>query len=65
MQTVKQPLTNAQLEILKAFSHNLDEKDLKDLRKALADFFLPKKLLTRRTWPGMKKVGQIRMLIGC
>lgn len=42
MQTIKQPLTNAQLEILKAFSHNLNEKDLMDLRKMLADFFAEK-----------------------
>ena len=42
MQTIKQPLTNAQLEILKAFSHNLSEKDLIDLRKTLADFFAEK-----------------------
>lgn len=42
MQTGKQPLTNAQLEILKAFSHNLDGKDLKDLRETLADFFAEK-----------------------
>ena len=42
MQTIKQPLTNAQLEILKAFSHNLRERDLIDLRKILADFFAEK-----------------------
>lgn len=42
MQTIKQPLTNAQLEILKAFSHNLSEQDLVDLRKMLADFFAEK-----------------------
>lgn len=42
MQTIKQPLTNAQLEILKAFSHNLSDKDLMDLRKMLADFFAEK-----------------------
>lgn len=42
MQTIKQPLTNAQLEILKAFSHNLSEEDLTDLRRMLADFFAEK-----------------------
>jgi hypothetical protein len=42
MQTINQPLTNAQLEILKVFSHNLSEKDLVDLRKTLADFFAEK-----------------------
>jgi len=42
MQTIPHPLTNAQLEILKAFSHQLSEKDLLDLRKILADFFAKK-----------------------
>ena len=39
MQRHKQPLTNSQLEILKAFSHDLSEEDLKALKKVLADFF--------------------------
>lgn len=34
-----QSLTNSQLEILKAFSHQLNEEDLKRLRKTLLDFF--------------------------
>jgi hypothetical protein len=42
MQTIQQPLTNAQLEILKVFSHQLSEKDLIELRKILADFFAKK-----------------------
>lgn len=36
---VKQPLTNAQLELLKIFSHPLSENDLADLKKTLVDFF--------------------------
>ena len=32
-------LSNIQLELLKAFSHNLEEKDLQELRKRLAQFF--------------------------
>ncbi|MCC5931164.1 MAG: hypothetical protein JJU28_18090 [Cyclobacteriaceae bacterium] len=32
-------LSNTQLEILKAFSHPLDEEELVKLRKTLADFF--------------------------
>ncbi len=39
MQTIAQPLTNAQLEILKTFSHELDENGLIELRKTLAEFF--------------------------
>lgn len=32
-------LSNIQLELLKAFSHNLEEKDLLELRMRLAQFF--------------------------
>ena len=39
MQTIAQPLTNTQLEILKTFSHKLGEKDLIELLKTLAEFF--------------------------
>jgi hypothetical protein len=37
--TIKQPLSNVQLELLKAFSHQLPENDLLELRKLIADFF--------------------------
>jgi hypothetical protein len=36
---IKQPFSNAQLELLKAFSKELSEKDIKNLKKRLADFF--------------------------
>lgn len=39
MESLKQPLTNVQLEMLKAFSHELDETDLDRLRNLLAQFF--------------------------
>lgn len=39
MQTLKQPLTNTQLELLKAFSHQLSEEEVQDLRHVLAAFF--------------------------
>ena len=40
METIlKQPLTNAQLELLKIFSHPLSENDLADLKKTLSEFF--------------------------
>jgi hypothetical protein len=48
---ISQPLTNAQLELLKTFSHNLSENDLLELRKLLANFFAQK--LTQqadKTW---------------
>ena len=40
--TLKQPLTNVQLELLKAFSHNLKESELIELKKAIALFFAEK-----------------------
>ena len=39
MGAIKQPLSNTQLEILKAFSHNLNEEELKDFRNTIAYFF--------------------------
>ena len=35
----KLPFSNTQLELLKAFSHQLSENELKELRKLLARFF--------------------------
>lgn len=42
--TVKSPtpLSNVQKEILKAFSVNLDEQDLQDFKKNIAQFMLQK-----------------------
>ena len=37
--TIKQPFTNLQLELLKAFSHQLDDRELLEIRKMLATFF--------------------------
>jgi hypothetical protein len=37
--SLKQPLTNVQLELLKAFSHDLSEQELVELKKVLAKFF--------------------------
>lgn len=39
MEARSEPLTNLQLEILKAFSHQLSDEDLQALRKLIADFF--------------------------
>lgn len=40
MVKIAQPLTNAQLEILKSFRYELKDEDLKRLKKNLAIFFL-------------------------
>lgn len=39
---LESPLTNVQLELMKMFSHNLDEEDLIALRRTLANFFAEK-----------------------
>ena len=39
MQNLSQPLTNVQLEILKAFSFNLDKDELKDFKNFIAQYF--------------------------
>jgi hypothetical protein len=42
METLKQPLSNAQLEILKLLSTNLSESELKELKNELAQFYAQK-----------------------
>jgi hypothetical protein len=39
MNEIKQPLSNVQLEILKAFSHDLTEEELKDFKEIIANYF--------------------------
>lgn len=39
VEAIKQPLSNVQLEILKVFSHNLTEEELKDFRETIARYF--------------------------
>ena len=39
MSAISQPLSNLQLELLKAFSHRLSDQDLLELKKVLAAFF--------------------------
>lgn len=39
MKEIPESLTNAQLEILKAFSFNLSEEELKDFKELIAQFF--------------------------
>jgi hypothetical protein len=36
---VSQPLSNVQLEMLKAFSYNLEAKELLELKNVIADYF--------------------------
>lgn len=39
MNEIEQPLSNVQLEILKAFSHNLTDEELKEFRDTIAKYF--------------------------
>ena len=39
MVKISQPLTNTQLEILKAFSYNLDKTELQEFKDLLAQYF--------------------------
>jgi hypothetical protein len=41
-QSIKQPLSNVQLELLKVFAHHVSDNDLLDLRQVLAEFFSQK-----------------------
>ena len=42
MEAINKPLSNVRLEILKAFSYNLTEEELKDFRETIASYFANK-----------------------
>ncbi len=42
MSTLKYPLNNAQVELMKLFGTNLSNSDLKDLKNLLSEFFADK-----------------------
>jgi len=44
---LKQPFTNAQLELLKIFSIQLDDDEMKELKQLMGKFYLNR--LTKRT----------------
>lgn len=51
MQYINQPLTNAQLEILKAFSFNLKPEELEDFKAMIANFFAKRAVeLANKSW---------------
>lgn len=50
-ETLKQPLSNVQLELLKTFSHQLSETEILELRKILANFFAQRAIqLANEVW---------------
>lgn len=51
MDKINQPLTNAQLEILKAFSYKLSPNELEDFKKTIANFFAQRAIAAAdKTW---------------
>jgi len=51
MTPVRQPLSNVQLELLKIFSTNLEEADLKELKDVLAQFYAKKSIdFANKSW---------------
>lgn len=55
MITVKQPLSNIQVELMKIYSTNLSEIELKDLKSLLALFYAKKSILyANKIWKEKK-----------
>ena len=51
MQTVKQPMTNLQLELLKLYTRKVSEQDLQSIKKILAQYFSNKTMdLADKVW---------------
>ncbi|MCB9333914.1 MAG: hypothetical protein H6574_22900 [Lewinellaceae bacterium] len=51
MEALEGPLSNLQLELLKAFSHQLSEQDLLQVRALLAAFFAKKSIeIANKVW---------------
>lgn len=51
MIAIKQPLTNAQIELLKIYSTNISESDLKELKDLLAKFYANKAIVqANKVW---------------
>jgi hypothetical protein len=51
METLRQPLSNVQLELLKTFSLNVNEQELLELKKILVNFFAERAIqLANNAW---------------
>ena len=59
MEALTQPFTNTQIELLKLFSTNLNETDLKELKEALAQFYAQKSIqAANQVWDDKKLTQQ-------
>jgi hypothetical protein len=55
METEKMPLTNLQLELLKVFSHDLSESELKEIKSLLLEYFAKKAVIEAdKVWDSEK-----------
>jgi len=55
MIAVKQPLSNVQIELLKIFSTNITEPELKELKDLIAQFYAKKSIeLANNVWEEKK-----------
>lgn len=55
MTTVKQPLSNVQVELLKMYSTNMTEPELKELKDLLAKFYSRKSIeYANKAWEDKK-----------
>lgn len=61
--SVKQPLSNVQLELLRVFAHQVSDNDLSDLRQMIAEFFAHRAVVAADV-VGIKTVGLKLMFSG-
>ncbi len=55
MQSIKQPLSTTQLEILKVFSHNLSNEELIEFKEHIADYFAKRAIkAANKVWDDKK-----------
>ena len=60
MTTIKQPLSNLQVELLKMYSTNMTEPELKELKDLLAQFYARKSIeFANKAWEDKKLTNDI------
>lgn len=63
MNEIQQPLSNVQLEILKAFSHRLSDEELQDFKQNIANYFAKRAIHSaNRAWDEKGWADKDRML---
>ena len=60
MTTIKQPISNVQVELLKMYSTNMTEPELKELKDLLAQFYARKSIeFANKAWEDKKLTNDI------